>query len=896
MKTKHLFLAVALPAMFTACSNEELVSEGGQSNIQGKFITLAPNFALVQDNNAQTRGGWETNDDGSGQFVWKPVLTEGSTTVFTPDEIGYSWTGVCYDKDGNLDNVGSALTAYSDRVFTNYKFTHFAWKIEGEEMAQDPCAPFDWTSGVELLQDKYYGADWTRASADPVYKEKLVEGDVNITEGLFNTTNSTVYAGQYIVYAPYNKENVSNYIMATSKTLFKSQLYTKGNAIWENNNIFIYGKSSLTDGGVKTTNFSTKNLNGYVMVTIKDKDDASVDKIKKVILYDAKGRLLTKVGLSAKAIMDDAVGKDLYLADAVAKRETTTAIYTETGDATIEKAGSSLLIPVLPTEGALDNVEVILINNENKAVRQTIASLDIKANTFTNVEVKDVDFTNKGVLVTDELALRLETGNQTDETAVAAGFTANASTAKKTLELLGDIRLTTTLAIRGNYTLNGGRIIIPGNDGEAVDGYGDKAEVRMVVHQADVTTIAAPVINSAVLAEAAGCCKAFGGSLIVGNAVMNGAIETEDQNMQPNVAEVYNDNLSADKSKHGMTKFNVSGATTTMNSVLTNNGRLDIGRSDRGADDQSASKQVYVNVEKGKIQNNNLMTIFRFVKGQTANTELSAYVYVNAAAALSNAGVFNIEGKLAMYGEGKNSGKIYDRVSSTVSGNLLDYNIGNAEYICDVNDPAIRFKDAVDGKSKPTTTVRFVEKDNTYNFEDVSEEAKTKQITKYVIAENTITFKGDIKLSGKDIVVEKGATLKFAQYGTSVKDSKLAVENLIIEVGGTTEIENVEATVNKTMTVSGTATVKKGVDMFIGTKDATQGKLEITAYKAPAQGYFVCENNSTTTVYGDIVNNGLANIIEATATDGDIPAYLYYTNKLTAGANNWQQGGASLIK
>lgn len=906
MKTKHLFLAMALPAVFAACSNEEFISEAGQNqnNVQGRLVTLAPNFALVQNNEGtDTRGAWETNKDNSGQFVWMPVLGEDGST-YAPDEIGYSWTGLNFDKDGNLDAVGSALGAYSDRVFTNYKFTHFAWKKYGEEIKQNPCSPYDWISGVELLQNKYYDADWKKTGTAPTYKEELQKGEIDLVEGLFNTTNSTVYAGQYIVYAPYDAKNVSNYIMATSKKDFTSQLYTKGGEIWENNNIFIYGKSLLPTGGVQTTNFSTRNLNGYVMVTIKDKDDTA-DKIKKVILYDAKGRLLTKVGLSAKGIMEDKTGKDLYLAEAIAPRSKTTTITTNMTDGTnayveIAKTGSSLLIPVLPTESALDNVEVILIDESNKAFRHTVESLDIKSNTFTNVEIKDVDFENKGVLVTDEETLRAETnnpvGSEYSEGKFAPADKNKQLTARKVVELLGDIEITKTIAIRDNYTLNGGRIILKANKGEKVENYGGEASVRMLVHGSSFEKVA-PVINSDILAEAAGCCKKYGGLFIVGNAVLNGNIETQDQNAQPNVLETYIDDLSSDRSQHGFVKFYVTGATAEVNGHIVNNGRLDFGRSDRGANESGKTEQLFVNVVKGNIQNNNLMTLFRYEVSGSTDTNLSTYVYIDSQATLNNNGTFTVEGKLAMYGQGKNSGTIYDRVSSTVSGNLLDYNAEGAEYICDVNNPGIRFKDAVDGKSKPTTTVRFIEEKATYNFEDVTEESG-KKIAKYVVAENEISFQGDIKLSGKDIIVEKGATLNFKQFGNPLKNSILTVENLTVKAGGQAEIENVNATVNKVMTISGMATVKKGMAMVIGKAGATQGKLEITAYKAgsPAEGYFVCENNSTTTVYGDIVNKGLANIIEAAATASDIPAYLYYTNTLTASAKNWQQGGASLIK
>lgn len=930
---------MALPALFAACADDNFTSQSNPSNAQGEFITLPANFALVQDNeDAQTKGAWNTNSDLTGSFYWMPELVDETKKIYAPDRIGLAWTGVSLKEDGTVDPVGSALTSYSDRVFTNYKFEHFAWRIVGEELKADPCVKNEWKSGAELLQTTYFDADWKRTNtALPPYKEKLQNKDKDLGTGLFNTDNSTVYAGQYIVYAPYDAENVSNYIIASSKNVYDgaylyndngvetSDAATKGK-VWEYNDIFVYGKTEI-GGGDQLTTFTTKNLHGYVSLALK-----GVGKIKKVILYDAKGRLLTKVGLSAKGIYEGKEGKDLYLAAGVAARETTKTITVEMekkGNSaaaypTLKKdANSRVLIPVLPTESALDNVEIILVNEDDQAFRTKVPSLAITANKPTAVEINNVDFTNAGVLVTDEIALRVATGNQNDrDKVVKNSFAKTNANELKAVELLGDIELTTTLAIRGNYTLNGGRIIIPGNDGETVDGYGNAAELRMVVHNNSVDpTVVNPVINSEILVKAAGCCEKFGGSLIVGNATINGDVTTENQASYADF-EDYEDNLSSDKSKHGMVKFNVTGATTTFAGKLVNNGRLDFGRSDRGESIGNGAKEAAnVNVVAGaSIVNNNQMTIFRFIQDNVTNSQASPYVYVYQGAELSNNGEFTIEGKLAHYGGGKNSGVINDRVSSTVTGDLINYNTASAEYICDVNDPGQRFKDAVEGKSKPTTTVRFVEKYANYDFETVNEQQKA-SIKKYIVAvkpdrdsnndKNTITMTGDIDLTGKNVVVESGR-LGFKTYKVTVVsgatatrvdvDSKLKAANLEVKKEGRLVMDNVEANIEKNVTVSGELYARTGV-FNIGS--ATQkGTLTVNAYTATDKtdgkiwqyGFMECDLNSVTTVYGSIVNNGRVNVIEATATQGDIPAYLYYTESVTGGPQNWIQGGASRME
>lgn len=927
MKNKHLLFAMALPALLAACADDNFTAQSNPGDAQGEFITLPANFALVQDNEgAQTKGAWNTNDDMTGSFYWMPEKVAEGSEFYAPDRIGLAWTGVSLKDDDTVDPVGSALTSYSDRVFTNYKFEHFAWRIHGVELKADPCTPNTWLSGAELLQTKYFDAGWTRTSSQdlPPYieKEKLQYENVDLNTGLFNTDNSTVYAGQYIVYAPYDAENVSNYIIASSKNVYEgAYLYNddgveasdaendKGK-VWEYNDIFVYGTTAV-GGGDQLTTFTTKNLHGYVSLALK-----GVGKIKKVILYDAEGRLLTKVGLSAKGIYEGKTGKDLYLAAGVAERETTTTITVE-----MDKRGkttkvypdlnpasnSRVLIPVLPTESALDNVEIILVNDNDEAFRTTVSSLSIESNKTTPVTIDNVDFTNCGVLVTDEIALRVATGNQNSKDKVEKEeFATDAAKQPTTVELLGDIELTTTLAIRGNYTLNGGRIIIPGNNGENLINYSG-AEVRMVVHNnSRDASVANPVINSDILAKAAGCCEKYGGSLIVGNATINGDVVTENQASYADF-EDYVDDLSADKSKHGMVKFNVTGATTTFAGTLTNNGRLDFGRSDRGASDQATPAEARINVMQGaSIVNNNQMTIFRYGVGSNTNSQVSPYVWVNNGGELSNNGVFTIEGKLAFQGTGKNNGVIYDRVSSTVTGNLINYNAEGAEYVCDVNDPGIRFMDAVEGRSKPTTTVRFVENYATYDFGTVNLKAK-QTINKYVVAVepdetygNGVTLKGNIDLAGKDLVVEKGL-LRFEKYGPNGQtvNSELKAKNVDVNKDGCLVMRNVNANIANSVTVSGELFAE--TDKFNIGSTEQKGKLTINAYTAAGEadenvwkyGYMECRMNSVTTVYGSIVNEGHAVIIEATGTEGSIPAYLYYTDTMTGDNDNWIRGSAS---
>lgn len=113
-------------------------------------------------------------------------------------------------------------------------------------------------------------------------------------------------------------------------------------------------------------------------------------------------------------------------------------------------------------------------------------------------------------------------------------------------------------------------------------------------------------------------------------------------------------------------------------------------------------------------------------------------------------------------------------------------------------------------------------------------------------------------------------------------------------------MKDVDANIASSVVVSGELYARTA-EFNIGS-ETQKGKLTINAYKEATggdmvynYGFMECDLNSVTTVYGDIVNNGKVNVIEATATASDIPAYLYYTDSVTGGPNNWIQGGASKI-
>lgn len=933
MRTKSLLFALALPGIFVACSDELNEAPGASTNVKGNLIELAPNFALVQ-NDAATRGEWKVQD-GTPIHVWMPV--KGEKNVYSPDEIGLAWTGVTYKEDGTVDGVASALGAVSDRVFTNYKFTHFAWKVNGKEPQIKVCPPGGYEGGtVALLQTTYFGADWKLAEGKTLPELGAEDGEPDIKNGLFNTTNSTVYAGRYIAYAPYDNSNTSNYIMATSPAemafakLYKGDNSDKAEVLSDiKNNIFMVGNATISEGGQQTSEFTTKNLSGYVRVKLATNANINV---KKVILYDKDASLLTKVGLSASAILDASKsGKDLYLPAATAARETSATITANITDGAMQGTSAAavtryLFIPVLPTE-ASKTVSLILINDDNQYVKKDV-TLNVAANSLCAVEFTGISFANAAKLATDETSFLKLTGNWDREN---NNFKAAAEAAAEatTVSVLGNIRLAQdhTAAIRGNYTINAfsetdADALVISNEGTTAYDSENGSNLRLTIHNnSSETTVKNPVIKVKMVIEAAGCCERYGGRVAVGNAEIAGKVLVEGQ--KENGSLVEESLIGADESKvgtaHGWLTFGVNGSRPTISGTIDNYGELNFGRFERTEEtgDEDFEAGQVVTTLTGTINNYNIMDIYRVVENKNETTvapsRLDAKLDVKAGGKLNNAGTFTIEGVLAMSGTGSNEdGTIVDRVSSQVTGVLSGFS--NGEYICDVNNGGARFKDAVEGNTKPTTVVRFVEESVTYDFSTVNA-AKKESIKKYIVNVpngKTATLKNVINLEGKDMVVKTGALAfnNYSYYVAAIKDyvtenSKLTVDNLTIEQGATANTQNANVTVKGALSVSGELTVADGraadeenevsastpTVVVIGEEATDLGALVVNKNTTGEAGKVTFENNTETTVYGTITNNGTGTIVQATQTAADIPAKVAYSVKGgNKGNGTWTDG------
>lgn len=903
MKAKHLFMALALPTVFVACQDQNFVSTP-QEAVDGQFVKLEKGFFLTgsTEGDAQTRGQWASTTGGV-KFLWRPAeivdtYISGGTPVtdytYSPDQIGLAWTGVCKDADGNV-TPGSAVTAVDERVYTNYKFTHFAWKLNGKEPQVDGCTGEFKSATIEPITnyanaygynaegEKYYAkSGHTQVTNWPVYS--TTTGDPNASEGLFETSNSTVYAGQYIVYSPYDPKNTSNYIVATSAEEFQiSQFQSEANRAKTleefTNEIFKYGKTTIDNGGDKTTKFATENLNGYVGIKLKAKSGMTPT-IKKVILYDAtSSNLLTQVGLSAKGIMDGQSGKDLYLDNSkVAKKyaETVTAVINGgTGEALVSNAFKFITIPVLPTEQAISSLKVILVNDQNLAVETTLSNITVPRNAYATgnwIEIKDIDFTNASYLATDEASLKAAI----TALDIAANVDKNVS-----VRVLGNVTLRSTWNLtvsnlgRGSLTINGGKIIVPDTNSSAI-----------------TWTINSKVVVNSNIDVMYSCCKNQGGVLNLAGGKLGGTI---------NVGEAAGVEVDANH----QAKLNVQGNKTSQLTGTINN----YGNATLVAGNTTTATEL--DVKGGTINNYNALTIQKTSSAQGTG-HLDAKLFVETGA-LNNkeGGEATIEGVLAVGNSAtaSNNGTVVDKISSQVTGNIYDLGVAPGKYISEVDNPDARFNSAL--YNRPTTTVRFVNTvAQTYNMSKLNSSSLRSSIDTYEVAASAATT---FVMSGTtssrtatmaNLIVKSALNVKpdysytvYNSDGTSYSATgyfTLAVTNdLNVENGGSL---TVLTSPNNTKTILNVnnLTVKAGGNAAIGKKVKSE-LVNLTTNAAisggPSKGTITFDFNSQTFVSGLINIKGSADILQATGSGNDVAGDVWYTGStIPQGDANWIHG------
>lgn len=407
MKTKHLLFAMALPLAFTACTNDDFEDNASSPVQKGELVTLPDNYLLsgIMGGNVDTRSIYN-----GAEFAWLPF--DGTT----PDAIGLCWRGGEYTSNAAV-------------VYTNYKFEHYGWLGKGEAEPKLDCDG-ELQNGqlLENLQsnkDALLAGTWAVADASTYPNMK-----VDAKNGVFNTQNSTIFKGDYIVYYPYNdKFNEVGYIPVTAPTNIKRDIngldeknYTKELA----KEIFVAGTMNGIEGGQQNGVFSTNFVSGGVVVKIKNAETANVLNIHKVILIADNG-FATEAQLDAAKIAAGAKGSALYAAEPTRFNNTLVAEFYDSNKGNAQAnlsvdAGKTqrVAFAALPTTTAtaLKNAKVILVDENEKsyladAKLTSIASLSENKWNVIEVTAKKDSFTDAAYAYDTESLMNLLTAHNT---------------------------------------------------------------------------------------------------------------------------------------------------------------------------------------------------------------------------------------------------------------------------------------------------------------------------------------------------------------------------------------------------------------------------------------------------------------------------------------------------
>lgn len=843
MKAKYVISALALPLIFGACSNEDLITENANTALNGNMIELPQNFTLVGKKTAPagTRSEMITWDK-QNVLAWVPKQVVASLTEAKEnwDQIGLAWLN---ETPGN-------------KVYTNYRFQHYGWLNIDETSAEvDECDSYKRVkNGVYYSTNKFATWDGTTETEVKAFESDysvnaFTTAKVNPANGLFKTDNSTIFTGDYLVYYPFNEDlKEVGYLTATSKkefTNYNTIPTDKDAAKYAGDymknlapELFMVGRTSI-EGGMQASDFNMGTLSGMIAVKVANTSDKNLSDIESVVLYAQGNGFLTSAQLDASKIVDsESVKQGTALYVAGGKQETSETLISKASTPVALTAANDQYVvfgfAALPTTAT--NVIAVIQDVDGNSFAQEIGDVTVKPNDWTAIVV------NVNKALSDKVLYAYDANSLT--TAINAASSATSEETRATIKVLGEIDLGAgnTIIVPDYTTVEGGKlVVVPGS--------------------VLINSKATSVIKSAIDVEGQDCCSSANqGKLVVEGGTLAGEI---------NVLTGYTGK------KAGSLEFSTE-RTSQITGIINNYGTIMVGGN-------TATAQTLVNLS-GTINNYGELTIY---KGATGNSTEDAKVAVLANGNFNNKaeGSVTVEGVLAIYpGNATNQGTIYDKVSSQITGNIA--NLGTeGEYVSDVDNNGIRFEAALN--ERPTTIIRFV-KTGSYQMDKVGTKSET--IKKFIVATEagSVTFNskaasGKINSQSiKELEVEKNASLNVTTNKNSVGALHLTVEGTV-KVAGTLTISEAasrdEVVFNAgTMNVENALTIDKAVSCELGSLNIAKN----------ARATF--NVNSITDVEGAIVNNGIATIKLASGGAEDISARVWYHDVAPSGKGTWSNG------
>lgn len=405
MNKKHLLLALAMPALIVACTNDELLTNG---NIAQGDMMSTKDINLVFNRgtgDADTRAVW--TDGTSFSFYW-----ENKTASVLEQSIGLAYVGTGTTGVTNYKFDADSLRLYNYKAKGSTRWTGFYEIGEG-------------VSSINGAYSKNPSGDYAIADIDTSRQAK------------FKTVNDQIMRGNYVAYYPFNAEyqDPGSIIVTSPKNITMDLPAGSKNANLAKLNLDTLGKSTFSysaptklEPGSQVTYMDMKNLSSIIKLEITG---SKINKEIKKIYLRAQGN---DAFILEGTLNDPAVAPS---ASNVTSSKTTPlleVVYLTRG-LNFLTAGTtaSAYIPFIPTlfNGGFD---VILVGSDNMAC---VINHPFGSGTF--APAAGMKYTLKESF--DDKTLfdqRFVTNGDEFKAAVAA---AKASASKTTINVLGDIEV-----------------------------------------------------------------------------------------------------------------------------------------------------------------------------------------------------------------------------------------------------------------------------------------------------------------------------------------------------------------------------------------------------------------------------------------------------------------------
>ncbi len=705
-------------ATMVACTNEDFTQEASSVGHDGLGeLVKAPMLGVSIEADANTKAF-----EGTG-FLWRPTTVNGKVT--STENIGLCWTGV------GTPEYGGPTDVTGDKVYTNIKFDHVGWLYSGEKTPKLHCGVLENGEYHNWNEDLTPVAKWNDTRWEPMKAGQSFD----YATGMFKSDNGTIYAGEYIVYFPYNnsfwnapvtaeQNRILTLDIKADETLTTSYTVADPSQLMSENS-FNVGYVAAINGGDEACAFSTKMLTSGINFKLNGNAD-----IKEIVLL-SKGEkaFITKMALSAKKIKENIANgtltTDVYMTS-YQGNEAASTLVVKTHD---EKGNclnilpyfgtTTFYVPFLPN--TFQDMRVLIVDKDGRVAEINIPSLDnitFEANKPKNLTL---NFIGNQVKYNGTVIATFENVNYAyDEESFIDAFTkarTNANDEKvapRTVQLLDNITL--TKQVQEYYTTSTNPVIV--NSDEDLNGEKNLLTLGGIEERNVSYMFRNVVFDADIENEPQGCCNKGKASLTLIDATT--AVGTT-LNLYGTTLNLFSQNvwfygdvysqfepkdeegeLHPERVPEIKLLDNNSNGTVVAKGEFLNEGKMDI------------ALETKLSLEGGQLTNG------------SANADYRASITVNGNGVVGEDGVLLMsEGAtFTNHGDIYNKGNIdndseagtftneadatfTDYVGSTLSGHRI-INKDNAEFICEVNS-LVRYNNAIDLSGiRPTTILRFV--------------------------------------------------------------------------------------------------------------------------------------------------------------------------------------------